>query len=122
MKYNLLNAIVYEVIRILTDGGILSKNNKIVSQILSHCFHDWTQWKTELTMKDVDRQVEEIKETWKEQENQKIVEDFQERHSEAKVTLRDANIGAVLIEHPPDGSESQSLLGGVMEIKSPWSK
>jgi hypothetical protein len=122
MKYNLLNAIVYEVIRILTDGGILSKNNKIVSQILSHCFHDWTQWKTELTMKDVDRQVEEIKETWKEQENQEIVKLFQEKLPEAKVTLHDPITGAVLIEHPPDGSKAQDLLGGVMEIKSPWSK
>jgi hypothetical protein len=104
------------------DGGVLSKNNRIVAQILEHCFQDWVQWKTESTMQDVDRQVEEIKETWKEQENQKIVEDFQERYPEAKVTLHDANTGAVLIEHPPDGSEAQSLLGGAMEIKSPWSK
>ncbi len=122
MKYSLLNAIVYEVIRILIESGVLSKNNAIVAQILEHCFHDWVQWKTEMTMKDVDRQVEEIKETWKEQENQKIVEDFQERYPEAKVTLHDTNTGAVLIEHPPDGSEAQSLLGGAMEIKSPWSK
>jgi len=122
MKYNLLNAIIYEVVRILADNGILPKNNRIVAQILEHCFHDWTQWKTESTMQDVDRQVEEIKETWKEQENQKIVEDFQERYSEAKVTLHDASTRAVLVEHPPDGSEAQSLLGGAMEIKSPWSK
>ncbi len=122
MKYSLLNAIVYEIVCILVDGGILSKNNAIVAQILAHCFQDWVQWKTELTMKDVDRQVEEIKETWKEQENQKIVESFQERYPEAKVTLHDANTGAVLIEHPPDGSEAQNLLGGAMEIKSPWSK
>lgn len=122
MKYSLLNAIVYDIVRILIDGGILSKNNPIVAKILAHCFQDWVQWKTEMTMKDVDRQVEEIKETWKEQENQKIVEDFQERYPEAKVTLHDANTSAVLIEHPPDGSEAQSLLGGAMEIKSPWSK
>jgi hypothetical protein len=122
MKYNLLNAIIYEIVRILVDGGVLSKNNRIVAQTLEHCFQDWVQWKTELTMKDVDRQVEEIKETWKEQENQKIVEHFQERYPEAKVILHDANTGAVLIEHPSDGSEAQSLLGGAMEIKSPWSK
>lgn len=122
MKYSLLNATVYEIIRILVDGGILSKSNRIVAQILKHCFQDWVQWKTESTMQDVDRQVEKIKETWKEQENQKIVEDFQERYPEAKVTLHDTNTGAVLIEHPPDGSEAQSLLGGAMEIKSPWSK
>jgi hypothetical protein len=73
-------------------------------------------------MKDVDRQVEEIKETWKEQENQEIVKLFQEKLPEAKVTLHDPITGAVLIEHPPDGSKAQDLLGGVMEIKSPWSK
>jgi len=122
MKYSLFNAIVYEIVRILVDGGTLSKSNRIVAQILEHCFQDWVQWKTESTMQDVDRQVEEIKETWKEQENQKIVESFQERYPEAKVTLHDANTGAVLIEHPPDGSEAQSLLGGAMEIKSPGSK
>jgi hypothetical protein len=122
MKYSLFNAVVYEVVRTLIEKGILSKSNPIVAKILAHCFPDWVQWKTEITMQDVDRQVEEIKETWKEQENQKIVEDFQERYPEAKVTLHDANTGAVLIEHPPDGSEAQSLLGGAMEIKSPWSK
>jgi hypothetical protein len=122
MKYSLLNAITYEIVRVLIDGGILSKSNRIVAQILAHCFQDWVQWKTESTMQDVDRQVEVIKETWKEQENQKIVEHFQEKFPESKVTLHDANTGAVLIEHPPDGSNAQSLLGGAMEIKSPWSK
>ena len=122
MKYSLLNAITYEIVRVLIDGGILSKSNRIVARILAHCLQDWVQWKTESTMQDVDRQVEVIKETWKEQENQKIVEHFQERYPEAKVTLHDANTGAVLIEHPPDGSKAQDLLGGAMEIKSPWSK
>ena len=122
MKYNLFNAIVYEICRILIDNNVLSKSNPIVAQILANCFPDWVEWKTELTMKDVDRQVEEIKQTWKDQENQKIVEHFQEKYPEAKVTLHDANTGAVLIEHPPDGSHAQDLLGGAMEIKSPWSK
>ncbi len=122
MKYSLLNAVIYEFCRILIDNKVLRKSNLFVAQILAHCFQDWVEWKTEITIKDVDRQVEEIKETWKEQENQKIVEHFQEKYPEAKVTLHDENTGAVLIEHPPDGSNAQSLLGGAMEIKSPWSK
>jgi hypothetical protein len=101
---------------------MLKKSNPIVARILEHCFPDWVEWKTELTMQDVDRQVEEIKETWKEKENQQIVEKFQEKYPEAKVTLHDADTGAVLIEHPSDGSEAQELLGGAMEIKSPWSR
>jgi hypothetical protein len=27
---------------------------------------------------------------------------------------------AILVEHPPDGSAAQELLGGAMEIRSPW--
>jgi hypothetical protein len=122
MKYNLLNAIIYEVCLILIDHGVLKESNPIVARILAHCFPDWVEWKTEMTMKDVDRQVEEIKETWKEQENKQIVEKFQEKYPKAKVTLHDENTGAVLIEHPPDGPEAQDLLGGAMEIKSPWSR
>jgi nitrogen fixation/metabolism regulation signal transduction histidine kinase len=121
MKYSLLNALIYEVCLILIDHGILKKSNPIVARILAHCFSDWMEWKTEMTMKDVDRQVEEIKETWKEQENQQVIEKFQEKYPNAKVTLHDEERGAVLIEHPPDGSAAQDLLGGAMEIKSPWS-
>ncbi len=122
MKYSLLNAIIYEVCRILIENGTLSRNNSIVARILEHCFPDWVEWKTEMTMKDVDRQTEKIKADWKEQENQNIVKEFQEKYPEAKVTLHDTNTGAVLIEHPPDGSKAQELLGGTIEIKSPWSK
>jgi hypothetical protein len=29
---------------------------------------------------------------------------------------------AQIIEHPPDGSKAQDLLGGTMEIRAPWLK
>jgi hypothetical protein len=88
---------------------------------MAHCFPDWVLAKTETTMSDVDRQTEEIKEQWQKEENEAIVEKFEEVYHEAKVTTHDEKTGAVLIEHPPDGSKAQELLGGAMEIRSPWS-
>lgn len=122
MKYNLLNALLYEFCLALVEYKPNLKRNWVVAQIFEYCFQDWVNWKTELTMQDVDRQAEDLKKKWKEEENKRIVEKFQEKYPDAKVTLHDENTGAVLIEHPPDGSKAQELLGGVMEIKSPWSK
>ena len=87
---------------------------------MAHCFPDWVLWKTELTMKDVDRQTEELKEQWRDEENEAIREKVSNIFPDAKVTTHNGQ-GAVLIEHPPDGSKAQELLGGSMEIKSPWS-
>jgi predicted metal-dependent phosphoesterase TrpH len=70
-------------------------------------------------MEEVDKQVEEIKEEWKQEELQATLERAQEAFPEAEVSLHNDQ-GAVLIEHPPDGSKAQDLLGGAMEIKSPW--
>ena len=120
-KYNLLNAIVYEILRLLTEHWPNLKRNPWVTRALVYCFPDWVEWKTEKTMEGVDRQVEEITEEWRAQDNQKVVEKFQEVYPEAKVTVHNPKTGAVLIEHPPDGSEAQGLLGGAVEIRSPWS-
>ena len=122
MKYNLLNALAYEVCCLLIEDKPSRKNNYIISLILKHCREDWVAWVTERTMADVDEQAEEIKKKWQEEENKAIVEKFQKLYPNAKVTTHDANTGAVFIEHPPDGSKAQDLLGGAMEIKSPWSK
>ena len=121
-KYSLLNAVLYEICRLLVEDKPSRRTHFVIAAIMGHCFTDWVEWKTEHTMATVDQQAEELKTQWKEQENEAIVAKFQEKYPEAKVTLHDANTGAVLIEHPPDGSNAQSLLGGAMEIKSPWSK
>ena len=121
-KYNLLNAIVYGILRVLTEHWPDLKRNPWVTRALAYCLPDWVEWKTENTMKGVDRQEEEVTKEWQEQDNQKVVEKFQEVYPEAKVTVHDSNTGAVLIEHPPDGSKAQDLLGGAMEIRSPWSE
>ena len=71
-------------------------------------------------MRSVDEQAESIKEQWRDDENEAIREKVSNIFSDAKVTIHNEQ-GAVLIEHPPDGSKAQELLGGSMEIKSPWS-
>ena len=121
MKYSVLNAIAYEVCRLLIEDKPSRKDIYIISLILKHCLEDWVMWKTELTMGAVDAQAEELKKEWLEEENKAIAEKFQKLFPNAQVSTHDANPGAVLIEHPPDGSNAQSLLGGAMEIKSPWS-
>ena len=120
MTYNVFNAIVYDVLWRFCESYPSLRSNTLVKMAMAHCFPDWVLWKTELTTKDVDRQTESLKEEWQKEENEAIREKFQEAFPDAKVTTHNEQ-GAVLIEHPPDGSKAQELLGGAMEIKSPWS-
>ena len=120
MSYNVLNAIVYDVLWRFCDSYPSLRSNTLVRMAMAHCFPDWVLWKTELIMKDVDRQTEELKELWRDEENEAIREKVSNFFPDAKVTTHNEQ-GAVLIEHPPDGSKAQELLGGSMEIKSPWS-
>jgi hypothetical protein len=121
MNYNSLNAIIYEFLWQLCELYPSLRGNKWVRMVMAHCFPDWVLAKTETTMADVDSQTEEIKEQWQKEDNQKVVEKVSKLFPEAKVTTHDEKTGAVLIEHPPDGSKAQELLGGAMEIRSPWS-
>jgi hypothetical protein len=117
----MLNAIVYDVLWRFCDIYPSLRANKLVQMVMTHCFPDWVLWKTEITMKDVDTQAETLKEQWQKEDNEKVVEKVSKLFPDAKVTTHDENTGAVLIEHPPDGSKAQELLGGTMEIRSPWS-
>jgi hypothetical protein len=121
MNYNLFNAIVYDVLWRFCDSYPSLRSNKLVQMAMDHCFPDWVLWKTETTIVDVEAQTEEIKEQWQKGDNEKVVEKVSKLFPEAKVTTHDEKTGAVLIEHPPDGSKAQELLGGTMEIRSPWS-
>ena len=50
MKYNIWNAIAYEVTVMLINFDARWMNNKIVNMIRAHSFVDWCEWKTEQTM------------------------------------------------------------------------
>lgn len=118
--YNRLNVACYLICKWLIERNSSLALNPIIKRILEECFQDWVNWKTADTMDSVDRQTAQIQEQWKKEENQKIVEKAQEMFPDAKVSLHDENTGAVLIEHPSNGSLAQSLLGGTLEIRSPW--
>lgn len=96
VKYNFWFALLYELLNDLSQQFKSIKKNKIVQLILNYCKHDWVIWKVESTLRDVDVQAEQIKKHW-----------------ETKDLPR-----YTVIEHEPDGSKAQELLGGAIEIKS----
>lgn len=101
MNYNWINAAAYEVTNVLIGLQPKLEQNKWIKMIRSYCFPDWVEWKTERTMEGVDSQVA------------KLQQEMQERDEELYVK-------PIIIEHEPDGSEAQKLLGGELQIKAPW--
>lgn len=101
MPYNIWNAAAYEITNILIDFNSRWELNQVVQMVRKHCFLDWVEWKTERTLQKVDVQIKAIQET------------LQEEHDKKYVT-------PIVIEHAPDGSKAQELLGGTLQIKAPW--
>ena len=99
-NYNFWFAIIYEILNDLSQHFASLRKNKIVKMILNYCKHDWILWKVESTLKDVDSQAEKIKKSWEATEPPKYL----------------------VIEHEPDGSKAQELLGGAIEIKSTFKR
>ena len=64
MKYNIWNAVAYEVTVMLINFDTRWMNNPIINMIRSHSFKDWCEWKTEKTMEDVDAQIEALHILW----------------------------------------------------------
>lgn len=95
-KYNFWFAIIYEILNDLSDQFNALRKNKIIKLVLKYCKYDWILWKVESTLKNLDTQTEEIKKQWEAQEPPKYL----------------------VIEHEPDGSKAQELLGGAIEIQS----
>jgi len=99
-KYTVFNAVIYELLTELIEVWPKLKLYPWVRAALNWCRTDWVEWRTEKTLKDVDEQAKIIADEWAQQEKTKYE----------------------LIEHPPDGSKAQELLGGAMEIKSTWGR
>ena len=99
--YNIWNAVAYEITRIIVEHNKTMGTNPWIKQICFHCFPDWVIWKTERTMKSVDKQINEIR--------------FQ-----LDKTYEEEYIKPITIEYEPDLSRAQQLLGGEQYIKAPW--
>jgi hypothetical protein len=101
MQYNIWYALSYEITNLLINTDARWEQNPWVQKIREYCKPDWVEWKTEYTMKNVDFQAEVIKQQWTAEEDGKYTK-------------------PIVIEHKPDGSKAQDLLGGTLEIKAPF--
>lgn len=94
--YNIWFALCYELVHGISEYYPKLKQHKLIKMLLKYCKHDWILWRIESTLASVDRDIDRLKRHWKSQEPPKVT----------------------VIEYPPNNSEAQKLLGGVMEIKS----
>jgi len=90
------------------------------------------EMKVQAEMKEVNRQVEKIDQQWTQIEDaertaqaEKVAAKIQFENPDATVSVIQTAMGegtdtAIFVQHPPDGSKAQGLLGGTIEIKSPW--
>lgn len=82
-------ALVVEIIRILWGGGHY-RHNKVLQQVHENWFPFWVEWKTGVTMKDVDRQIEQM---------------FEESEVDPPIYWEE---------------EGEGPLGGNMGLQAPW--
>ena len=100
MNYNKLNALVYEAIQFISRFWPNIKFNPWVKLALRNCLDDWVEFRTQITLKELDNDIEELHEQWDREE----AEHFE----------------YVFIEEELDDSEAQRLLGGPMRLSAPW--
>ena len=97
-KYNIWYAVIHEIILDALDMWPALKRSPWIGKVLDWTKPDWVFWRAEQTIMEVSEQAKQIMEAW-EKEEPKPYE---------------------VIEHQPDGSKAQELLGGTMEIRSTW--
>lgn len=97
--YNKVNALIYELIQFLCRFYPL-KQKVWIRKILDYCREDWVKFRTEVILKEVDKQTEALQKVWKKED---------EKYTKP-----------MYIESPPDGSKAQELLGGEMRLSAPW--
>ena len=87
-----LKGLTVEIIRIIWDYGYL-RGNTLLNQIHAYWFDYWVEFKTQKTMSDVDRQIEEIREP--------------------------SGVDAPIYTETKEGS---TALGGEMRLSAPWTR
>ena len=119
----LINALLYELAVWLVAKYPSLAFNPWVARLIVWCRPDWTEWKTQSTMKQVDRQAVKIVEQWDEEERigkaSTLVEQARQFYPTAKITpLPNAVVPSVMIEQeaPGDASDDVKALGGEMRI------
>lgn len=56
-NYKVINVLSYILAKEAVDKGLISSNNKIVKMIFDNCFLDWSAFKLQMVMGDLDREV-----------------------------------------------------------------
>ena len=119
----LINALLYEVAIWLVAKYPSLAFNLWLTRLIVWCRPDWTEWKTQQTMKSVDKQAAKIVEQWEKEERiekaSTLVEQARQLYPAAKITpLPNAVVPSVMIEQeaPEDASDDVKALGGEMRI------
>jgi hypothetical protein len=119
----LINALLYELAVWLVGKYPSLAFNPWVARLIVWCRPDWTEWKTQSTMKQVDKQAVKIVEQWDKEERigkgSTLVEQAGQFYPRAKITpLPNAVVPSVMIEQeaPGDASDDVKALGGEMRI------
>jgi len=100
VSYNRFYALCYQLTEFIERFKPGFINQAWVKQLRENCRPDWAEWRTELVMKDIDKQVEDLHALW-------------------ELEQKDLD-QPIYSEKASDGSEAQELLGGEMRITSPW--
>ena len=119
----IINAVCYELAMWAVERWPSLAFQPWFKLLIEHCRPFWAEWKTQLTLKKVDEQAEQLKEQWEREEKEHKAETLaakaQELFPKATVTpLPDAIVPSVMIVHeaPPDASDEIKALGGELRI------
>jgi len=100
MPYNRFNALVYELILFIDRFKPGFKNKPWIQKILQNCRDDWAEFRTRVTMAQLEEDIEELHAAW----------DLEEAEQQKPIYS----------EEPADDSEAQRLLGGPMRLSASW--
>jgi hypothetical protein len=119
----LINALLYELAIWIIAHRPSMAFNPWLSRLIVWCRPDWAEWKTQSTMKQVDKQAVKIVEQWKKEERiekaSALAEQAKQLYPDATITaLPDAIVPSVMIQHEAaeDASEDVKALGGEIRI------
>ena len=119
----IFNALCYELALFAIRKWPKLAFNPLIKTLLAHCRPFWTEWKTQRTLKEVDKQAVQLVEQWEKEERQHRADTLavkaQELFPDATVKpLPDAVMPSVMIirQAAPDASEEVKALGGEIRI------
>lgn len=122
-KQAVFNALCYELAMWAASKWPSLRFQPWFTLLINWCKPDWTEWKTQQTLKKVDEQASDLVKQWGKEEQQvvatKLATKAQELFPAATVTpLPNAIVPSVMIVHeaPEGASEDVKALGGELRI------